>query len=229
MYIHTVVDSRLARECKRMKLFDQMHAEWRRELVHLKRQFDEIESAIAGQNIAPDYAKIMRSLELPISSIKVVIFGQDPYPTSGYAQGLAFSVGADISQLPATLKNIFKELATDYPGSNPENGDLARWSDQGVLLLNRILTTCVGQSLAHVNIGWQDITNEIARVLGVHPIVAILWGKSAQELAGYFRPDLSITSAHPSPLSAYRGFFGSKPFSRTNEILTNRGIAPISW
>ena len=212
-----------------MNLFDQMHVEWRRELAHLEPQFDEIESVLEGQSIAPDYAKIMRALELPISSIRVVIIGQDPYPTRGFAQGLAFSVGAEISPLPATLRNIFKELSTDYPSSRHDNGDLARWSNQGVLLLNRILTTRVGQSLAHIHIGWQEITNEIARVLGAHSIVAILWGKNAQELSGYFRSDLTITSAHPSPLSAYRGFFGSRPFSRTNEILTNRGIANIRW
>lgn len=212
-----------------MNLFNQMHVEWRRELAHLESKFDEIEFALTGQSIAPDHENIMRALELPISGIRVVIFGQDPYPSLGYAQGLAFSVGDDISILPATLKNIFKELATDCPESSPITGNLQRWSDQGVLLLNRILTTRVGQSLAHVNIGWQEITNEIAKVLGAHSIVAILWGKNAQELSGYFRSDLTITSAHPSPLSAYRGFFGSKPFSRTNEILTNRGIANIRW
>ena len=212
-----------------MKLFDQMHAQWQGELAPLKAQFEKIESTLAGQSITPAHESIMRALKLPISGIRVVIFGQDPYPTSGYAQGLAFSVGDESFGRPATLKNIFKELASDYPGSSPQNGDLTRWSDQGVLLLNRILTTSVGQSLAHANIGWQLITDEIAKVLGAHSIVAILWGKSAQELAGYFHSDLTITSAHPSPLSAYRGFFGSKPFSRTNEILTNRGIAPICW
>lgn len=212
-----------------MKLFDQMHTEWQHELVHLKEQFNDIETALAGQSVAPNYENIMRALKFPISDIRVVIFGQDPYPTLGYAQGLAFSVGADISPLPATLKNIFKELSTDYPSSKPENGDLARWSNQGVLLLNRILTTRVGQSLAHGNIGWQVITNEIAKVLGAHSVVAILWGRSAQELAGYFPTDLTISSAHPSPLSAHRGFFGSKPFSQTNEILRHRGIANIRW
>ncbi len=212
-----------------MKLFDQMHSEWQHELANQKTQFDKIESALTGQYIAPIHENIMRALKLPISGIRVVIFGQDPYPTPGYAQGLAFSVGAQISQLPATLKNIFKELSNDYPDSSPENGDLQRWSDQGVLLLNRILTTQVGQSLAHVNIGWQAITDEIAKVLGAHLVVAILWGKNAQELAGYFSAELRITSAHPSPLSAYRGFFGSRPFSRANEILTSHGKAAIYW
>lgn len=227
--MHTVVDSQLVHEYKKVKLFNQMHSEWQHELADHKTQFDKIESALAGQNIAPNHENIMLALKLPISGIRVVIFGQDPYPRPGYAQGLAFSVGAQISKLPATLKNIFKELTADYPDSSPENGDLQRWSDQGVLLINRILTTQVGQSLAHVNIGWQAITDDIAKVLGAQAIVAILWGKNAQELAGYFRDELTITSAHPSPLSAYRGFFGSRPFSRANEILTSQGSAVIHW
>ena len=171
----------------------------------------------------------MRALTTPIESIRVVIIGQDPYPTPGYAHGLAFSVSRNVVKLPASLKNIFKELESDCAVERPVNGDLSRWSDQGVLLLNRILTTRAGQSLAHADIGWQVITDEVARVLGERSVIAILWGKSAQELTHYFPAEVVIASAHPSPLSSYRGFFGSKPFSSVNRILVDRGQDGINW
>ncbi len=171
----------------------------------------------------------MRALSVSIESISVVIIGQDPYPTPGHAHGLAFSVSSDITPLPASLRNIFKELESDVGIPVSANGDLSRWVQQGVLLLNRILTTESGYSLKHELLGWQEITNEIARILGQRPVVAILWGKNAQELSHFFDPGLTITSAHPSPLSAYRGFFGSKPFTKCNEILRGYTRPEIQW
>jgi uracil-DNA glycosylase len=141
--------------------------------------------------------------------------------------GLAFSVPTNVTQIPASLRNIFQELESDLGFGRPLSGDLTSWERSGVLLLNRVLTTRVGETAAHSNLGWQSITNHIARELGARGVIAILWGKSAQELSVYFSN--YISSAHPSPLSAYRGFFGSKPFSRVNELLITQGRRPINW
>ena len=212
-----------------MSLFDQLHPDWQSALEDLRPHFLTIERSIEGQVIAPEYENVMRALNTSIESIRVVIIGQDPYPTPGYAHGLAFSVAQDIVKLPASLKNIFKELESDCAVAKPLNGDLSRWSEQGVLLLNRVLTTRSGYSLAHVDIGWQVITNEVARLLGERSVIAILWGKSAQELAHCFPAELLVVSAHPSPLSAYRGFFGSRAFSAVNRMLIDRGQEGINW
>ena len=224
-----VVDSRLAHECRSMKLFDQMHLEWQIALSDLKKNFSEIDTKLINEVIAPDYDKVMRALGVPISTIRVVIIGQDPYARPGYAHGLAFSVNSNITSLPPSLKNIFKELAAESLGANPAHGDLSRWAEQGVLLLNRILTTRIGEPLAHADFGWQIITDEVAKILGRRKVAAILWGNYAQELTQFFSKDLIISSPHPSPLSAYRGFFGSQPFSRVNKILVKRGSKEISW
>lgn len=212
-----------------MSLFNQLHPDWQIALASLRRNFEAIDAQLLGQKIAPSYELVLRSLNTPIDSIRVVIIGQDPYPKPGHANGLAFSVNGNISPLPASLKNIFKELVNDCAVATPAHGDLIRWAEQGVLLLNRVLTTQVGQSMSHSTIGWQVITDEVARILGKRGVIAILWGKSAQELAPYFSHELTITGVHPSPLSAYRGFFGSKPFSRVNEALARQGRAPIEW
>ena len=169
------VDSLLAPGFK-MSLFDQLHLDWQSALECYKKNFEGIDAALMGEDIAPDYSYVMRALTVPIDSIRVVIFGQDPYPTRGYAQGLAFSVASDVSPIPASLANIFRELKDDCGLEVGENGDLVRWADQGVMLLNRILTTRVGQSLAHENIGWQVITEEVAKVLGAHEVIAVMWG-----------------------------------------------------
>lgn len=178
--------------------------------------------------MAPGFHNIFRSLSRSIESTHAVIFGQDPYPTRGHAHGLAFSVDQSVTALPPSLRNIFTELSTDC-GVTRNSGDLSDWFDQGVLLVNRVLTTQTGTSLAHEDFGWQAVTNTVAQELGKHDVVAILWGKSAGELAQYFRPEWRIESVHPSPLSAYRGFFGSKPFSRCNEILVSHQKSPIHW
>lgn len=212
-----------------MSLFAQLHPDWQSALAPLRRNFEAIDAQLVAQEITPTYELVLRSLNTPIESVRVVIVGQDPYPNPAHANGLAFSVHRNISILPASLRNIFKELANDCAVDKPENGDLSRWAEQGVLLLNRVLTTQVGQSMAHSTIGWQVITNEVARILGSRDVIDVLWGKSAQELLPYFADKLSITGVHPSPLSAYRGFFGSRPFSRVNELLADQGNASIVW
>lgn len=210
-------------------LFDQLHPDWQEVLQPQKVLIEEIEERISGKPLTPRRESIFRALNNSISSTKVVIFGQDPYPTLGHAHGLAFSVDSLVTKLPASLRNIFEELSTDTGNPKRVTGDLSDWSNQGVLLLNRILTTEVGSSLAHQSLGWQHITEVVAAELGSRNVVAILWGKSAGELRRYFRDEFVIESAHPSPLSAYRGFFGSKPFSRCNQILQNHGLASINW
>ena len=212
-----------------MSLFDQLHPDWQEALSELRGQIDLIDTTLKAFDTAPKYENVMRALSTSIDSISVVIIGQDPYPTPGHADGLAFSVSNDVTPLPASLRNIFKELESDVGIPMSGIGDLTRWARQGVLLLNRILTTQPGYSLKHELLGWQSITNEIARTLGQRPVVAILWGKNAQELSHLFNPGLTITSAHPSPLSAYRGFFGSKPFSTCNEILRRYKRQEIQW
>ena len=212
-----------------MSLFDQLHPDWQEALSELRGQIDLIDSKLQTSDVAPEYENVMRALSVSIESISAVIIGQDPYPTPGHAHGLAFSVSSSVTPLPASLRNIFKELESDVGIPVSANGDLSRWVQQGVLLLNRILTTESGYSLKHELLGWQKITNEIARILGQRPVVAILWGKNAQELSHLFDPGLTITSAHPSPLSAYRGFFGSKPFTKCNEILRGYTRPEIEW
>lgn len=181
-----------------------------------------------GVDVAPEFRNIFRSLSRSIESTQVVIFGQDPYPTRGHAHGLAFSVDNSVSPLPPSLRNMFTELSTDC-GVTRKTGDLSDWFDQGVLLVNRALTTQTGTSLAHSDFRWREVTDAVAQELGKHDVVAILWGKSAGELSGYFRPEWRLESVHPSPLSAYRGFFGSKPFSRCNEILVAHQKSPVNW
>ncbi len=212
-----------------MRLFNQLDSDWKEHLADLRQNFDAIDRALDGQMVVPAYPHIMRALTLPIDQIRVVIFGQDPYPTPGHAHGLAFSVANGLTCLPPTLRNIFRELEQDCNITLPPNPDLTRWADQGVLLLNRILTTKPGRSLAHADLGWQVITDEVAKVLGTKPVVAILWGKSASELGRFFSSGLTISCAHPSPLSAYRGFFGSHSFSRCNQILHSHGFSAINW
>ena len=210
------------------QLFEQLHSDWQEVLQPQKVLIDQIEQKLLGINIAPDFPYVFRSLTHSIKSTKVVIFGQDPYPSKGHAHGLAFSVDKSVEPLPPSLRNIYTELATDC-GITRTQGDLSDWFDQGVLLINRVLTTEIGVSLAHSDLEWQQVTDAVAQELGKHDVVAILWGKSAGELSEYFRQGWCIESVHPSPLSAYRGFFGSKPFSRCNELLISNGKNPIVW
>jgi uracil-DNA glycosylase len=209
-------------------LFDQLHPEWQSELARHKELIDSIDLILRKREIAPSYDLVFRALSTPIASTKVVIFGQDPYPTKGHAHGLAFSVEASVSPLPPSLRNIYKELIEDL-GILRSDGDLSDWADQGVMLINRILSTDIGQSMAHSKLGWQEVTETVAQILGKKDVVAVLWGNTALELKHYFRPDHFVSSVHPSPLSAHRGFFGSSPFSQVNAKLVAKGYKEIIW
>ena len=211
-----------------MPLFEQLHPQWQQELVSLKPLIQTIDAYVQQRDIAPSYDYIFRALSQPLDATRVVFFGQDPYPTFGHAHGLAFSVENTVTSLPASLRNIFKELHSDL-GVTRSQGDLSDWCDQGVMLINRILTTDVGQSLAHEKLGWQEITTAVAKVLGKNDVIAVLWGNSASELKSFFPDENVVASVHPSPLSAYRGFFGSKPFSQVNAKLLLKGHKTISW
>jgi len=210
-------------------LYKQLHSDWQQVLADLQSHIDSIEQSFDRETVTPDFENIFKALQTPISSVKVVIFGQDPYPTSGVAHGLAFSAIKPGTKIPASLQNIFTELSDDTGNALRINMDLSDWAHQGVLLLNRILTTSVGSSLSHSKLDWERVTDRVAEVLGERNVVAICWGRYAQEVSKFFREEWLITSVHPSPLSAYRGFFGSKPFSKANEILKKNGITAINW
>ena len=209
-------------------LFDQLHPEWQSELARHKELIESIDRFIQDREIAPSYDRVFRALSDSIASTKVVIFGQDPYPTKGHAHGLAFSVDSSVSPLPASLRNIYKELNEDL-GITRSDGDLSNWVNQGVMLINRVLTTEVGQSMAHDSLGWQAVTETVAQILGERDVIAVLWGNSALRLKKYFPEESVVASVHPSPLSAYRGFFGSQPFSQVNTKLALKGLPAVVW
>jgi uracil-DNA glycosylase len=204
-----------------------VHSSWDPVLEPHKSRIESILLNLKDEEIAPAPDEIFRALDVAVDDVKCVILGQDPYPTKGNAHGLAFSVPESVTRIPASLKNIFRELENDMDIAIPERGDLSPWLSQGVLLLNRVLTTEVGKSNAHARLGWQGITESIIEEVAKREPVAILWGNSAQEMSQYFR--FKVESVHPSPLSAYRGFFGSKPFSRVNEFLRQSNRSEINW
>lgn len=186
----------------------------------------EIFSSLDLSNCVPKPEEIFRAFETPLQKVRVVIFGQDPYPGEGVADGLAFSSATD-QRIPASLRNIFRELHADMEIAPPLTPDLSAWSKSGVMLLNRTLTTNEGERNAHLNSGWRSFTNAVAELLAGENVVAILWGSNARELAPIFT--LRVESAHPSPLSAHRGFFGSRPFTTANRLLRDSGREPIDW
>ena len=204
-----------------------VHSSWKPVLEPFPADIERILASLHSSSITPAQDEIFAALEVPLTEVRCVIVGQDPYPTAGNAHGLAFSIPGEVRKIPASLQNIFKELHSDLGFEMPQSGNLEKWRDEGVLLLNRILTTEVGRSNAHSGLGWQVITKSIAEAAADQDAVAILWGKEAQTLAPVFKE--SIQSVHPSPLSAYRGFFGSKPFSKVNEALIRIGREPIDW
>ena len=187
----------------------------------------------AGHRYLPAGPNVLRAFSFPFEAVRVLIVGQDPYPTPGHAVGLSFSVAPDVRPLPRSLANIFTEYRADLGYPEPANGDLSPWAQRGVMLLNRVLTVRPGTPASHRGKGWEAVTECAIRALAARdqPMVAILWGRDAATL----RPMLtgggcaSIESAHPSPLSASRGFFGSRPFSRANELLTGMGGEPVDW
>jgi uracil-DNA glycosylase len=189
---------------------------------------DEAES---GRSYLPSGDLVLRAFGQPLDRVRVLIVGQDPYPTPGHAVGLSFSVAPDVRPVPRSLQNIYKELVSDLGVPMPSNGDLTPWAEHGVMLLNRVLTVQPGQPGSHRGKGWEPVTDAaIAALVGRGgPLVAILWGRDAQSLTPALAGVPIIASAHPSPMSADRGFFGSRPFSRANELLVQQGAAPIDW
>lgn len=185
----------------------------------------------AGRPYLPAGPNVLRAFRYPLADVRVLIVGQDPYPTPGHAIGLSFAVNADVRPIPRSLVNIYAELNADLGVVPPEGGDLTPWAENGVMLLNRVLTVQASETGSHRRRGWERVTEHAIRVLveRPQPLVAILWGRDAAGLRPMLGDTPIIESAHPSPLSARRGFFGSRPFSRANELLVASGVAPVDW
>ncbi|WP_082375229.1 uracil-DNA glycosylase [Pseudonocardia sp. HH130629-09] len=186
----------------------------------------------AGRRYLPAGANVLRAFQQPFDDVRVLLVGQDPYPTPGHAVGLSFSVAPGTRPLPRSLQNIFREYTEDLGHPAPSSGDLTPWTEQGVLLLNRCLTVAPGEPASHRNKGWEEVTEQAIRALVARdaaPMVAILWGRDARNLAPLLEDVPTIESAHPSPMSADRGFFGSRPFSRANDLLEEIGGGPVDW
>ena len=185
----------------------------------------------AGRRYLPAGDRVLRAFQQPFAGVRVLIVGQDPYPTPGHPVGLSFSVAPELRRLPGSLVNIFREYRDDLGYPAPANGDLSPWSERGVMLLNRVLTVQPGKPGSHRGKGWEEVTEQAIRALagrGV-PLVAILWGRDARGLVPLLDDVPRVESAHPSPNSADRGFFGSRPFSRANKLLADQGAEPVDW
>ncbi len=185
----------------------------------------------AGRGYLPAGDNILRAFRQPMADVRVLVVGQDPYPTPGHPVGLSFSVAPDVRRLPGSLINIFIEYSADLGYPRPSTGDLSPWSERGVMLLNRVLTVQPGKPAAHRGKGWEHVTEQAIRALAARsgPLVAILWGNDARNLAPLLGDTPTIQSAHPSPMSADRGFFGSRPFSRADRLLQQQGGQPLDW
>ncbi|MFE4537350.1 uracil-DNA glycosylase [Streptomyces scopuliridis] len=185
----------------------------------------------AGRTYLPAGPNVLRAFQQPFDEVRVLIVGQDPYPTPGHAVGLSFSVAPEVRPLPGSLENIFREAHTDLGLPRPSNGDLTPWTRQGVLLLNRALTTAPRKPAAHRGKGWEEVTEQAIRALVARgkPMVSILWGRDARNCRPMLGNYPAVESAHPSPMSADRGFFGSRPFSRANDLLIGQGAQPVDW
>ena len=186
----------------------------------------------AGRRYLPAGANVLRAFTNPFGAVRVLIVGQDPYPTPGHAVGLSFSVSPTTRPVPRSLANIFREYSADLGHPTPSTGDLTPWAEQGVLLLNRVLTVAPGEPGSHRDKGWEAVTEQAIRALvdrDGEPLVAILWGNDARNLQPRLGAVPAVTSVHPSPLSAHRGFFGSKPFSTANALLARQGGDPVDW
>jgi len=212
--------------------FEQMHKSWQVALTGQRPLLERIEVDLRPifSQIAPAPQLVCRAFEMPIDEVRVLLLGQDPYPTAGDAVGLAFAIAAGRA-LPRSLRNIMAELATDIPTAT-RSGNLSSWSEQGVMLLNRHLTTGLGAAGSHIGLGWQEFTDAAVRALAQHhgrDLVAVLWGNQARTAQRLLGAAQIVASAHPSPLSAHRGFFGSKPFSQVNQALEKVGREPIDW
>jgi uracil-DNA glycosylase len=198
----------------------------------VRQMGDFLRAEVSGGNTyLPAGERVLAAFERPFADVRVLIVGQDPYPTPGHAVGLSFSVAPQVRPVPRSLQNIYRELAADLGVPPPANGDLTPWADQGVLLLNRVLTVQPGASASHRGKGWEAVTDQAIRALVERgtPLVAVLWGRDAQTLRPLLGDVPVVASAHPSPMSADRGFFGSRPFSQVNALLVQQGAQPIDW
>ncbi|PQD98623.1 uracil-DNA glycosylase [Mycobacterium sp. EPG1] len=209
---------------------------WARALAPVESQVTQMgeflrEELAAGHTYLPAGPNILRAFGFPLEKVRVLIVGQDPYPTPGHAVGLSFSVAPEVRPLPRSLDNIFKEYCEDLGYPKPSTGDLTPWCEQGVMLLNRVLTVRPGAPASHRGKGWEAVTECAIRALVARgtPMVAVLWGRDASTLKPMLGDTATIESPHPSPLSASRGFFGSRPFSRANDLLTTAGAEPVDW
>lgn len=221
------------------ELVDAGWADALRPVEHVVRDLGErLRAEVAeGRPYLPPGDAVLRAFRRPLDDVRVLVVGQDPYPTPGHSIGLAFAVERHVRPLPRSLGNIYRELHDDLGIEPASHGDLSAWADQGVLLLNRVLTVQAGVTDSHRGWGWERVTEAAIRALVARrrpdgspaSLVAILWGNKAQALAPLLEGVPTIASAHPSPLSARRGFFGSRPFSRANEALVAQGAAPVDW
>jgi uracil-DNA glycosylase len=217
-------------------LADLVDPEWAQALAPVEDRIAEMgqflrDEVAAGRRYLPPGDMVLRAFSRPMRDVRVLIVGQDPYPTPGHAVGLSFSVAPDTRPVPRSLQNIFTEYAEDLGLPRPRSGDLSPWADNGVLLLNRVLTVAPGAPASHRGKGWEAVTECAIKALVARdaPLVAILWGKDAGSLREWMPDVPTITSAHPSPMSASRGFFGSRPFSRANAALAELGGDPVDW
>jgi uracil-DNA glycosylase len=217
-------------------LADLVHPSWADALEPVAGTVTDLgaflrEEVAAGRGYLPAGEHVLRAFAQPLDAVRVLIVGQDPYPTPGHPVGLSFSVAADVRPIPRSLQNIYAELGTDLGLPQPSTGDLSPWAERGVLLLNRVLTVRPGSPASHRGRGWEAVTAQAISAL-VHrggPLVAILWGRDARSLVPHLGDIPCVESPHPSPLSARSGFFGSRPFSRANALLRQQGADPIDW
>ena len=217
-------------------LRELVHPSWAEALAPVEARVAELggflrEELVAGRGYLPGGERVLRAFERPLGDVRVLIVGQDPYPTPGHAVGLSFSVAPQVQPVPRSLQNIYTEMVADLGVPRPTTGDLSPWAERGVLLLNRVLTVRPGTPGSHRGRGWEEVTDRAIAALVERggPLVAVLWGRDARNLAPALGGIPRIESAHPSPLSARSGFFGSRPFSRANELLGQLGAEPIDW
>ena len=217
-------------------LAELVHPSWAAALTPVEEQLTGLgaflrDEVAAGRGYLPAGRHILRAFTQPLDAVRVLVVGQDPYPTPGHPIGLSFAVDVQVAPIPRSLANIYRELVADLGVPTPTSGDLTPWAERGVLLLNRVLTVRPGAPASHRGKGWEEVTACAIAALATRggPLVAILWGRDARHLGPQMRGIPIVESAHPSPLSAHAGFFGSRPFSRANDLLAQQDCAPIDW
>ncbi|MEZ0491826.1 uracil-DNA glycosylase [Kineococcus sp. TBRC 1896] len=212
---------------------DDLDPGWARALAPVRADLERVSAALAAEpgDWLPAAGDVLRAFRQPFDGVRVLLVGQDPYPTAGHPVGLSFAVEPHVRPLPRSLVNIGRELREDVGVEPPAHGDLSSWTGAGVLLLNRVLTVRAGSSGSHRRLGWQAVTDAAVRALAARggPLVALLWGKDAQQVQPLLDGVPVVAGVHPSPLSASRGFFGSRPFSRVDALLREAGGTGIDW